>query len=102
MNKNSLHVDKIIFGSESDSVETLERIARTQLYDSEFDNRVKSFLKEGVNYPTALAKALDVDFDFNPNDLLGISYIKAALKNNFDIEFETIKRKFTRNFGFSI
>ncbi len=89
---NNFCVNKIIFGSESDSVETLERIARTQLYDSEFDNRVKSFLKEGVNYPTALAKALDVDFDFNPNDLLGISYIKAALKNNFDIEFETIKR----------
>ena len=89
---NNFCVNKIIFGSESDSVETLERIARTQLYDSEFDNRVKSFLKEGVNYPTALAKALDVDFNFNPNDLLGISYIKAALKNNFDIEFETIKR----------
>jgi predicted nucleotidyltransferase len=69
---NNFCVNKIIFGSESDSVETLERIARTQLYDSEFDNRVKSFLKEGVNYPTALAKALDVDFDFNPNDLLGI------------------------------
>ena len=77
--------------------ETLERIARTQLYDSEFDNRVKSFLKEGVNYPTALAKALDVDFDFNPNDLLGISYIKAALKNNFDIEFENIVKQHTKN-----
>ncbi len=37
---NNFCVNKIIFGSESDSVETLERIARTQLYDSEFDNRV--------------------------------------------------------------
>ena len=89
---NNFKVDRIIFGSESDDVEILEKIARTQLYDPSFDDRVKEILKEGVNYPTALAKALDVDFDFNPNDLLGISYIKASLKNNFEIEFETIKR----------
>lgn len=89
---NNFKVDKIIFGSESNDVTTLEKIARTQLYDYEFDDRVKTYLKEGVNYPTALAKALDVDFDFNPNDLLGISYIKSALKNNFEIEFETIQR----------
>lgn len=89
---NNFNVDKIIFGSESNDVNTLEQIARTQLYDPNFDDRVKEELKEGVNYPTALAKALNVDFDFNPNDLLGISYIKAALHNNFEIEFETIKR----------
>ena len=89
---NNFNVDKIIFGSESNDVKLLEKIARTQLYDFEFDKRVKEALKEGVNYPTALAQALDVEFDFNPNDLLGISYIKAALKNNFEIEFETIKR----------
>ena len=89
---NNFKVDKIIFGSESNDVTILEKIARTQLYDEEFDERVKEELKEGVNYPTALAKALNIDFDFNPNDLLGISYIKAGLKNNFEIEFETIKR----------
>ncbi|MCR5787795.1 MAG: nucleotidyltransferase [Bacilli bacterium] len=89
---NNFKVDKIIFGSESNDVSTLDKIARIQLYDEEFDSRVKKNLDEGLNYPTALAKALNVDFDFNPNDLLGISYIKAALKNNFDIEFETIKR----------
>ena len=61
---NNFKVDKVIFGSESNDVETLEKIARTQLYDEEFDLRVKEALKDGVNYPTALAKALDVDFDF--------------------------------------
>jgi len=89
---NNFKVDKIIFGSESDNVGAMEKIARTQLYDDNFDTRVKTELKNGVNYPTALAKALNIDFEFNPNDLLGISYIKAALKNNFEIEFETIKR----------
>lgn len=89
---NNFKVDKIIFGSESNNVSILEKIARTQLYDPEFDDRVKENLKEGVNYPTALAKALNIDFEFNPNDLLGISYIKSSLKNGFEIEFETIKR----------
>lgn len=89
---NNFKVDKVIFGSESNDVSVLEQIARTQLYDPEFDDRVKENLKNGVNYPTALAKALNIDFEFNPNDLLGISYIKSSLKNNFDIEFETIKR----------
>lgn len=89
---NNFKVDKVIFGSESNDVSILEQIARTQLYDPEFDDRVKENLRNGVNYPTALAKALNIDFEFNPNDLLGISYIKSSLKNNFDIEFETIKR----------
>lgn len=89
---NNFKVDRIIFGSECNDVNMLDNIARTQLYDPDFDNRVKEQLKEGINYPTALAKALNIDFDFNPNDLLGISYIKAVLKNNFEIEFETIKR----------
>ena len=89
---NNFCVNRVIFGSESNQVDTLERIARTQLYDDDFDNRVKNGLTEGLNYPTAMAKALKIDFDFNPNDLLGISYIKASLKNNFEIEFETIKR----------
>lgn len=89
---NNFKVNKIVFGSESNDVSTLEKIARIQLYDDEYDLRVRENLKEGVNYPTALANALNIDFDFNPNDLLGISYIKAALKNNFDIAFETIKR----------
>ena len=89
---NNFNVDRIIFGSESNDVSILEKIARTQLYDPEFNDRVKESLSEGVNYPTALANALNIDFEFNPNDLLGISYIKASLKNEFDIEFETIKR----------
>ena len=50
-------------------------------------------MDQGCNYPTAMAKALCVDFDFNnPNDLLGISYIKAIRKINPDIQVETIKR----------
>ena len=50
-------------------------------------------LKKGLNYPTALAKAIATNINFNnPNDLLAISYIKAIQKNNFPIEPISIKR----------
>lgn len=90
---NNLSVEKIIFGSECDNVASLEKIAKKQLLDKTYDEDVKALLKTGINYPTALAKALKLtDFSFTPNDLLGISYIKAILKNEFFITYETIKR----------
>ena len=88
---NNFKVNKIIFGSESNNINILYDIAKKQL-SNEFNNDVKSYLSEGINYPTALAKSLKTNFTFNPNDLLGISYIKQALINNYNIEFETIKR----------
>ncbi len=89
---NHLQVNRIIFGSECNDVKVLEEIALKEL-DSNFDEKVKDYLKNGVNYPTALARAINVDFDFNkPNDLLGISYIKTIKKENFKIDYAVIKR----------
>ena len=89
---NHLNCKTIVFGSESNNIEALERVAKMQ--DSkEYNLKVKEFLDQGVNYPTALAKALNTSEDiFNPNDLLGISYIKAIYKNKFDITPITIER----------
>lgn len=90
-----LKVEKVIFGSESDNIEDLTLIASTQLNNSEFDQLVKIYSKMGKNYPTALSCALEdltgkrID---SPNDLLGISYIKTILKNNYKIKPEIIKR----------
>lgn len=90
---NEMRVDRIIFGSESNSIQLLERVANIQLEDSTYIDRVKEYLAEGVNYPTAMAKALDIKEDIsNPNDLLGISYIKAIKQINKRIKYETIKR----------
>lgn len=86
---NKLKVDTIVFGSECNDVNKLYQISK---YDIEIEKDIRIFLKEGMNYPTALAKAIDKDFTYLPNDLLGISYIKAILKNNFRIEPITIKR----------
>ena len=89
---NELKINKLCFGSESNNLEELTKIAKLQL-DNNFDNLVKEYLKEGINYPTALTKALNIDFNFNnPNDLLAISYIKTILKNNYNIKPISIKR----------
>ena len=92
---NHLKVDKLIFGSENNNIEDLKLIAETQLNNPEFDKLVKIYSKLGKNYPTALSCALEdltgkrID---TPNDLLGVSYIKTILKENYPIAVETIQR----------
>lgn len=90
-----LKVEKVIFGSESDNIEDLNLIAETQLNNEDFDKLVKIYSKFGHNYPTALSLALQDltgKIIITPNDLLGISYIKAIKQNNYKIIPETIKR----------
>ena len=88
---NNFHVDKIIFGSECNDISLLTKIANKE-FENDFNLNVKKYMDDGLNYPTALAKACNIDFSFNPNDLLGISYIKSIIKNNFSIIPESIKR----------
>ena len=87
---NELKVKKLVFGSESNDITLLKTIASKQL-EPDFDKKLKTYLDEGLNYPTALNKAIGIRLD-SPNDLLGVSYIKAILQNNYDIEPITIKR----------
>jgi len=88
-----LKCDYVIFGSECNNINKLKEITNYTLNNKEkYNNDVKNYLKEGINYPTALAKAINIDFDFNSNDLLGISYLKSIIINNYKIKAETIKR----------
>jgi len=90
-----LQCEKVIFGSESNNIEDLELIAKTQINNDEFDKLVKVYCKLGNNYPTSLSLALEDLTNkkiTTPNDLLGISYIKAIIQNNYKIIPETIKR----------
>ena len=90
-----LKVDYLVFGSESNNVEELISLAKLQINNETYNNIVKKYLDEGINYPTAMSKALK-DLNGNnintPNDLLGLSYIKAILKQNSNIIPLTIKR----------
>lgn len=92
---NELGVSKIVFGSESNDIKLLKDIANLQINNIEFDEKVKYYLDKGCNYPTALSSAISkfgLEKVDSPNDLLGISYIKEIIKNNYDIEPLTIKR----------
>ncbi len=92
---NSLHIDTLCFGSETENIDEIINCAKTQINNKEFDLKVKEYLSLGINYPTALNKALK---DLNnyeiksPNDLLALSYIKEIIKNNYNIELFNIKR----------
>ncbi|MDD4795832.1 MAG: nucleotidyltransferase [Bacilli bacterium] len=87
---NQMGAQKLIFGSESNDIDYLTKSAQEQLNDK-FNDKVKEYLKIGVNYPTALNKSLSTKLN-SPNDLLGVAYIKAILKNNYKIKPITIKR----------
>lgn len=92
---NELKIDTLIFGSESNNIDTLYELANIQLNNKEYDSIVKAYLKEGINYPTAMSKALkdlaNITID-KPNDLLGLSYVKEIIKNNYKIQAISIKR----------
>ena len=91
----NLKVEKLVFGSESDDISTLDIIADCQLNNDEFDKLVKIYSKMGYNYPTSLSLSINDLTGKNikaPNDLLGISYIKTVKKNNYKIVPQTIKR----------
>ena len=90
-----LQVERVIFGSESNDLDTIKTIAEVQIENNEFEKLVKIYSKLGKNYPTAIACAIkdltgkEIE---EPNDLLGISYVKTILKNKYKIIPETIKR----------
>ena len=90
-----LHINYLCFGSESNDTTKLLDAAKTQINNTEFDNKVKLYMKEGYNYPTSLNNALKelINYDIKePNDLLAISYIKEIISNNYNIEVFNIKR----------
>ena len=90
-----LKVEKLVFGSEDNNIEDLTEIAKCQVNNDDFDKLVKIYSKFGYNYPTALSNAVKDLTGKNvnaPNDLLGVSYIKTILENNYRIKPICIKR----------
>ena len=91
---DTIGVDYLVFGSECNNVEKLTTLAKIQT-DKKYNNLVKEYLDEGINYPTAMSKALiditgyKVD---TPNDILGITYIREILSHKSKIKPITIKR----------
>ena len=92
---NKLKIDTLVFGSESNDLTKLEKIVDTQLNNPQYNILIKQYIEQGINYPTAASKALTTILGYTisePNDLLGISYIKEIRKNNYQITPFSIKR----------
>lgn len=91
---NYLNVDAVVFGSETNDVELLTKIADLSMSDN-FNDSVKSYMDLGLSYPKALSESITKITGSNvdtPNDILGISYIKEIKRLNSLIKPVTIKR----------
>ena len=89
-----LGVDTIVFGSESNDIVELERIALLGETE-EFKLLLKEELKKGYSYPTSYSNALNllkIDKKIASNDILGLEYIKARNILAPEIEIKTIQR----------
>ena len=95
-------VDNLCFGSESGDAELLKQIAEILLDEpEEYKQSLKQYLKQGLSYPNARTDALIQNYPFlrqhknvfsSPNNILGIEYIKAILRQNIPMKPVTIQR----------
>lgn len=95
-------VDAICFGSECGDYASLETIAKV-LADEPDDYKLllQNYLKAGYNFPSARQNALENYFHDDklsavikePNNILGIEYIKAMLSRNSSMNGYTITRE---------
>ena len=90
---NKLSCNYIVFGSESNDLDKLKRIATISL-TKEFELSLRGFLAEGFSYPTAFSKAL-FDEKLGSNDILALEYLKAIKSTNSKIEPYSIQREKT-------
>ena len=92
---NIMGVNKIVFGSECNDIDKMINVANIQINDNKYNDLVKEYMKQGLNYPTALSNSIKdiLGITINtPNDILGLGYVKEIIKNNYNIEPICIKR----------
>ncbi|EHO18659.1 hypothetical protein HMPREF9466_02187 [Fusobacterium necrophorum subsp. funduliforme 1_1_36S] len=85
------HCEAFVFGSETNDMARLEKIARLTS-TKEFHLSLQEFLAQGFSYPTAFSKALWEE-KLQPNDILGMEYIKALWYWKSPMRAESILRK---------
>ncbi|HZW68809.1 MAG TPA: nucleotidyltransferase [Pseudogracilibacillus sp.] len=96
---DALKTNYVCFGSESGDIEQFykgveQRQAKKELYDE----TIQSFLQSGLSFPLASQQAYEAiglsELDlFQPNNILGFSYVNTIVEENLPIKARTIKRK---------
>lgn len=82
---NKFQVTTLVFGSETNDINKLTKIAQKQI-----DEKI-TLSNSFESYPKRLQTSLKIS-KLNPNDLLGISYIKTILENKYPITPVSILR----------
>ncbi len=103
-------VSSIVFGSETGKIEPLKQIAEILIKEpNSYSKKLKENLNKGDSFPVAREKALIYYLDHSsginkinksdiintisqPNNILGIEYLKTILKLNLPVKSFTIKR----------
>ncbi len=95
-------VDYLCFGSESGNLKSLTKIATTLVTEPDvFQKQLQTYLKEGYSFPLARQKAIQSQFRSDeectrlledPNNILGIEYLKAIIRLNSSLIPSTITR----------
>lgn len=90
--------DALGFGSECGD-EKLITACADALLDEDLNEYVQKFLGEGISYPEARLKALGELYGekllaviSTPNDILGVEYTKAIIKNGYNMQINPVKR----------
>lgn len=96
-----IKADSIAFGSESGNIERLSKLAHI-LCDNEdtLYKEISKYTANGISYAAARQKTVEklTDKDTaamltSSNNILAVEYLKAIIKNNYDIKSYTIKRQ---------
>ena len=98
-------IDYISFGSEIGEIKALNDVAEILYREpKEFSDLIKNQLRSGLSYPKAREIALSLYFGNspkytdvlqNPNNILGVEYLKALKKYKSPIKALTIKRNYS-------
>ena len=98
----ALGVNTIIFGSENNNKEKIEKLAEFKLNEPKaFKKLLKQHLENGLSYNNAYLSAIkeySIDNDLitlnsSPNDILASSYVKEIKKQKANIDYIVIKRQ---------
>jgi len=104
MELKKMEVSHLSFGAETDNVNLLYDIANMQLDENSIYNiHVKKYLDDGLSYANACMNAVmdcyknsdfadEINQVFKANNILGIEYIKACIKLDYEPEIIIVKR----------
>lgn len=100
---NGIGITDLFFGTEADSIDKLESIARIMADENpEIQKTIKEYLNIGTSYIYARNQSYldlnklnenDIELISKPNNILALEYIRNTLKINDNINFISIKRR---------